>query len=191
MKLAGEQLLSAPRERVWQLLNDPESLSRLIPGCQALEQLSPNEFAGSIIVGIAAIKGTYAGKLRLEEIRPPEHYRLNVDGKGKQGFMRGAGTLDLAPYAANSDQTVVKYAGDVQVGGTLMQVGQRVIGSAAKVMLGQFFAAAEAELKAQTAGTIARQGVLINFWRYLLTLIRRLFRVLGSLSCVCDTPARG
>jgi carbon monoxide dehydrogenase subunit G len=166
MKLTGEQILSAPRERVWDLFNSPERLSRLIPGCEKLEVLGPDEYAGAINVGIAAVKGIYSGKLKLEDKRPPEHYKMVVDGKGKQGFMRGSGTLDLEARERNS--TVVRYAGDVQVGGPLVQVGQRVIDSAAKMMLGQFFAAAAAELKAETSGTVARQGLLINFWRWIL-----------------------
>ena len=91
MKIAGEQTLSAPRERVWALFNDPERLSRLIPGCEKLDVISPTEFAGTLNVGIAAVKGVYTGKLKLDEVRPPEHYKMSVDGKGKQGFMRGVG----------------------------------------------------------------------------------------------------
>src|ERR1700739_4389914 len=109
MKIAGEQTLPAPRPRVWDLFNDPNRLSRLIPGCERLEQLAPDEFTGTINVGIAAVKGVYAGKLKLDEIRPPEHYKMLVDGKGKQGFMRGFGTLDLVPAAANAQHTLVKY----------------------------------------------------------------------------------
>ena len=173
MKIAGEQTLSAPRDRVWALFNDPERLSRLIPGCEKLEVISPTEFAGTLNIGIAAVKGVYAGKLKLDEVRPPEHYKMNVDGKGKQGFMRGSGTLDLV--AKGPKETAVTYGGDVLIGGPLMQVGQRVIDSAAKMLIGQFFAAAEAELKAEAAGTVARQGFLINFWRYLMRLVRSLF----------------
>ncbi len=173
MKIAGEQTLSAPRERVWALLNDPQRLSRLIPGCEKLEVISPTEFAGTLNVGIAAVKGVYTGKLKLEEVLPPEHYKMAVDGKGKQGFMRGAGTLDLV--AKGTSQSVVTYGGDIQIGGPLMQVGQRMIDSAAKMMIGQFFAAADAELKAEAAGTVARQGFLLNFWRYLVRLVRSLF----------------
>ena len=77
------------------LFNDPERLSKLIPGCEKLEVLGPDEFAGTLNVGIAAVKGVYSGKLKLEDNRPPEHYKMLVDGKGKQGFMRGSGTLDL------------------------------------------------------------------------------------------------
>ncbi|HZO81986.1 MAG TPA: carbon monoxide dehydrogenase subunit G [Candidatus Binataceae bacterium] len=173
MKIAGEQTLSAPRQKVWDLFNDPNRLSRLIPGCEKLDVISPTEYAGTLNVGIAAVKGVYSGKLKLEEVRPPEHYKMVVDGKGKQGFMRGSGTLDLV--AKDSNTTVVTYAGDVQIGGPLVQVGQRMIDSAAKMMIGQFFAAAEAELKAEAAGKVARQGFFLNFWRYLVRLVRSLF----------------
>ncbi|MGH7985730.1 MAG: SRPBCC family protein [Candidatus Binataceae bacterium] len=173
MKITGEQTMPASRQLVWQLFNDPQRLSRLIPGCEKLEQLAPDEFRGTINVGVAAVKGIYDGKLKLNEVRPPEHYKMLVDGKGKQGFMRGSGTLDLV--AQDSNATLVKYTGDVQVGGPLMQVGQRVIDSAAKMLIGQFFAAAQAELKAEASGTVARQGFFINLWRYLLHLVRSLF----------------
>jgi len=173
MKLAGEQVLSAPRERVWDLFNDPERLSRLLPGCEKLETLGPDEYGGTINVGIASVKGVYTGKLKIEDKRRPEHYKMLVDGKGKQGFMRGSGTLDLETHDRAS--TVVKYSGDVQVGGPLVQVGQRIIDSAAKMMLGQFFAAADAELKAAAAGTVARQGILINLWRWIVRSIGAFF----------------
>lgn len=173
MKLAGETVLSGPRARVWDLFNSPERLSKLIPGCEKLETLGLDEYGGTLNVGIASVKGVYSGKLKLEDQRPPEHYRMIVDGKGKQGFIRGSGTLDLEPRDAKS--TTVKYTGDVQVGGPLVQVGQRVIDSAAKMMLGQFFAAADAELKAEAAGTVARQGILINLWRSIVRLAASLF----------------
>jgi predicted RecA/RadA family phage recombinase len=64
----------------------------------------------------------------------------------------------------------------VQIGGPLMQVGQRMIDSAAKMMLGQFFAAAEAELQAAAVGAVARQGILINLWRSIVRLVGALLR---------------
>jgi uncharacterized protein len=178
MKLAGEQLLPAPRERVWQLLNDPARLARLVPGCEKLEARSPEEFTGTLNVGIAAVKGVYTGTVKLAELRPPEHYRMTVDGKGRQGFMRGSGVLDLLPRG--NGQTVLKYSGDVQIGGLLVQVGQRVIDSAAKMMMGQFFAALEAELKAEAEQRVARQGFFINLWRYLWSVLRSFWRRRGG-----------
>jgi carbon monoxide dehydrogenase subunit G len=173
MKISGETTIAAPRERVWELLNDPNRLSRLIPGLEKLETVGPDSYAGTINVGIAAVKGTYSGTLKLEDKRAPEHYKMVIDGKGRQGFMRGTGTIDLV--AKDSATTTLRYVGDVQIGGALMQVGQRMIDSAAKMMLGQFFAAAEADLQATAVGTTARQGILINLWRSILRAIRSLF----------------
>jgi len=174
MKISGERILPASRQRVWDLFNDPERLAHLVPGCEKLEQFAPDEFAGTINVGIAGVNGVYMGKLKLDQVRQPEHYKMNVDGKGKQGFLRGFGTLDLSIKDVDPNQTIARYAGDVQVGGTLVQVGQRVIDSAAKMLIGQFFAAAEAELTANAAGRVARQGFFINLGRFLLNLIRSL-----------------
>jgi carbon monoxide dehydrogenase subunit G len=173
MKISGEQLLSGSREQVWELLNDPNRLARLVPGVQKLEILGPDEYAGTVNVGVAAVKGLYSGKIKIEDKRPPEFYKVLVDGKGSQGFMRGSGTVQLEAKA--HDQTLVKYAGEVQVGGPVMQVGQRMLESVAKMTFGQFFAAADAELKASAQGRVARQGILINFWRYLVRLVRSLF----------------
>ena len=117
------------------------------------------------------MKCSYSGKIKLEDKRAPEHYRMLVDGKGKMGFVKGSGTLDL--IAKGPHETLVTYTGDVQVGGPLQQVGQRLIDSAAKMMMGQFFAAAEAEVQAHAQGTVARQGIIINFWRWLVRLIFR------------------
>jgi carbon monoxide dehydrogenase subunit G len=157
MKLSGEQILPALRKRVWDLFNNPERRSKLIPGCEKLDVLGSDEYGGTINVGIASVKGVYTGKLRLEDKRAPEHYKLVVDGKGKQGFMRGSGTLDLEAREGNS--TVVRYAGDVQVGGPLVQVGQRVIDSAAKMMLGQFFAAAGCRTESRSSGNRGPAGI--------------------------------
>jgi carbon monoxide dehydrogenase subunit G len=103
MKIASERTLPASRQRVWDLFNSPERLSRLIPGCKKLDQLAPDEFAGTIDVGIAGVKGVYTGKLKLEEVRAPEHYKMVVDGKGEQGFMRGIGFSRFARKRSRPD----------------------------------------------------------------------------------------
>jgi len=168
MKLTGTQIFSAPRQKVWNFLIDPERLARCMPGCEKLEPVGENEYSGQINVGLAAVKGVYNGKVKLDELQPPIHYKMLLDGKGKQGFIKGAGVIDLEEQ---NDQTLLKYTGDVQVGGPLASVGQRMIDGAAKMLIGQFFAALEAEVKAMP-GEEVRQGTAINFWRYLLKLIR-------------------
>jgi carbon monoxide dehydrogenase subunit G len=174
MKLNGTQTFSASRQKVWEFLTDPQRLARCMPGCEKLETVGENEFSGVINVGIAAVKGVYNGKVKLDEMQSPIHYKMLLDGKGKQGFIKGTGTLDLEEQGG---QTLLTYSGDVQVGGPLASVGQRMIDGAAKMMIGQFFAAMEAELKAMP-GEEVRQGAAVNFWRYLIKLIRKKFAAL-------------
>jgi carbon monoxide dehydrogenase subunit G len=171
MKISGTQTFPAPRQKVWTFLNDPEQLAKCMPGCEKLETVSENEYSGVINVGLAAVKGVYNGKVKIDEIQPPAHYKLNLDGKGKQGFIKGSGIIDLEEQ---NGQTLLKYSGDVQVGGPLASVGQRLIDGAAKMMIGQFLTAMEAELKAMP-GEEVRQGVTINLWRSFLKWLRELF----------------
>jgi len=171
MKLNGAQTFPASPQKVWDFLTDPQCLARCMPGCEKLEIVGENEFSGQLNVGLAAVKGVYNGRVKLDEMQPPTHYKMLLDGKGKQGFIKGSGTLDLEKQ---NGQTLLKYSGDVQVGGPLASVGQRLIDGAAKMMIGQFFTAMEAEIKAMP-GEEVRQGAAVNFWRYLLKLIREKF----------------
>ena len=145
MKLEGTHELRAPRERVYAALLDPGVLARCIPGCEKLEATGEHAYTTTLRAGVGAIKGVFQASVRLEDMRPPEHYRIVVEGKGQPGFLKGAGDLDLSESAG---ATVIKYAGDVQVGGTIAGVGQRMIQGAAKMMAAQFFTALEAEAQA-------------------------------------------
>ena len=176
MKLSGTQTFPAPRHTVWQLLTDPDCLATCLPGCEKLETTAAHEYRGEIQIGLAAIKGTYAGTVRLEDIEAPNHYKLVLDGKGRQGFIKGAGTIDLTEQA---DHTVLHYSGDVHLGGPLASVGQRMLGGAAKMMLGQFFSALEAELRA-APGEHVRQSGPINLWRAFANWLRGLLRSTGE-----------
>lgn len=178
MKLSGTHAIAAPRSRVWEFLVDPTRLAKCLPGCDKLETIGDNEYAGEMNVGLASVKGLYKGKVKLEDLKPPSHYRIAVDGKGKQGFIKGSGTIDLEEQGS---QTLLRYAGDAQIGGPLAGVGQRMIDAGAKTMITQFFTAMEAEVTA-APGEVVRQGIFLNFWRYLLKRLRDTFaRWFGKL----------
>ena len=145
MKIEGTQELQADRQRVFESLLDQDVLRRCIPGCEKLERTGENTFAATLKSGVGSIKGLFTGNVRLEDVRPPEHYRIVVDGKGQPGFLKGSGDLDLEE---RDGKTEIRFSGDVQVGGTIAGVGQRMIEGAAKMMASQFFAAIEAEVKA-------------------------------------------
>ena len=142
MKIEGTQELHALRERVYAALTDPQVLQRCIPGCESLEKTGDDAYAVIIKAGIGAIKGTFKGNVRLEDMRAPEHYRIVVDGKGGPGFVKGSGDFDLEDTGG---ATLIRYTGELQVGGAIAGIGQRMIEGAAKMMASRFFKALETE----------------------------------------------
>ena len=135
MKLSGTQTINAPRERVWTALNDIEALKTLIPGIESLDEVAPNTYKGVAKIGVAGVKGEYTGTVTLSDIEPPERYRIAGEGKGKPGHVKGTGTIRLTE--AGPSTTTLVYEGDVQVGGMIASVGQRLIEGAAKLLVGQ------------------------------------------------------
>lgn len=144
MKIEGTQELHAPRDRVYSALTDPEVLRRCIPGCESLEKTAEDTYSATLKAGVGSIKGAFKGEVRLEDMRPPEHYRIVVEGKGGVGFAKGSADFDLEE---KDGATLIKYSGELQIGGTIAGVGQRMIPGAAKMMAARFFQALEAQAK--------------------------------------------
>ena len=136
MKISGTHVLAVSQDRAYQLLQDPEVLARCMPGCEALVRIGENEYQMKMKMALASFSGLFDGTIKIVEPEPSSSFRLIVEGKGKIGFMKGDGRLKLAPEGSS---TQVAYEGDVQVGGTLAAVGQRLIDTTAKMMIKRFF----------------------------------------------------
>jgi carbon monoxide dehydrogenase subunit G len=137
MDITGTYTIPAPPEKVWALMLDPAAIASCIPGCERLEPDGENRYKASITIGMAAITGHYEGTVVISEKNEPSSYRLSVEGQGRPGFVKGDATIALRADGAN---TIVDVTGTVQTGGTIARLGQRLIGSAAKMMQDRFFA---------------------------------------------------
>lgn len=140
MELTGEHTFKAPRERVWQFLLDPEVLGQCLPGAEKLEQIGPDEYNATMRIGIAMIKGTFTGRVKISDKVEPSSYTMFVEGSGPQGQVSGTGRLELHD---EGETTRVTYRGDANVRGTLARVGARMIQPAARTIVGQFFSCLE------------------------------------------------
>ncbi|MBE7555353.1 MAG: carbon monoxide dehydrogenase subunit G [Anaerolineales bacterium] len=145
MKLSGEYIFDGPREVVWEVVRDPEVLATALPGTQSLTQVSDNEYEGKLNVRIGPVVGVFSGKLVVSNEKPPESYTLTVEDRGGPGFGQGSGDCQLVEL--DDGTTLMKYEGELQVGGTLANVGQRLIESAANSMAKQAFEALNRALK--------------------------------------------
>ena len=136
MKIEGTYTFQAPQQRVWEVLNTPAYLQQALPGCEKLEETEPGKYDLYLKIGIAAVKGKYKGKMEIADAEPPNKVRLVGEGKGLPGYVKGEAVVSLA---TQGNETHVAYDGDVQVGGLLAGIGQRMIGGVAKMMLEHFF----------------------------------------------------
>ncbi len=182
MKIDGNYTIHASRERVFALLVGEDVLRRCVPGCRRLVREGDDRFAATLEIGLGSVQGTYEGIVALRKKFPPEQLEMQIDGKGKLGFVRGTGSVRLEKVG-EPELTRVFYHGDLQIGGSIAGVGQRMIQGAAKMVAGQFFAAIEAEANSAQSEASApiKHGPVRTFLRWLRSTLRGLFsRTAGS-----------
>lgn len=150
MKVTGTYALGVSQDRAYSLLQTPEVLARCIPGCESIVPIGDNAYQMKMKLAIASIAGLFDGKVRIADQNPPESFRLIVEGNGKIGFMKGEGLLHLVPAG---ESTSISYEGDVQVGGTIAAVGQRLIDTTSKMLIKKFF-----EKLAEIAAAYSQRG---------------------------------
>ena len=160
MELSSTRIIAAPRERVWQALNDPEILKASVPGCESLERVDGDTFRASVAAKVGPVSAKFAGRLQLLDVDPPNGYRLKFEGQGGgAGFANGEAKVALSD--APDDQTSLSYVVKASVGGKLAQIGNRLVDSAAKKLADDFFARFSSEVVKVPAAEIATQAPAI------------------------------
>ena len=148
MQLTGNQIVNAVPSRVWQMLMDPNSLAKVVPGISRLEKLSENSFKSILNIKIGPVSGTFSGNLQLEDIVEQKSFTLKAQQNSKIGNANAAVKINLDPV--DDKQTEVMFDGDVKLSGVLASMGQRVIGGVANTLTKQFFNNLENELAVAT-----------------------------------------
>ena len=137
MEMHGEMRIPAPRQAVWERLNDPETLKACIPGAQSVDRTSDNEFTARVVAKVGPVKATFNGKVTLSDLDPPKGYTISGEGQGGvAGFAKGSAKVALEEDGA---ETVLRYGVQAQVGGKLAQIGSRLIDATARKMSDEFF----------------------------------------------------
>jgi carbon monoxide dehydrogenase subunit G len=141
MKVTGDAVLHAPVEKVWEALLDPAILVRTIPGCERLETTGENTYAMTVTVGVAAIRGTYAGTCSLHDLSVPTSLKLSAEGTGAPGTI--AADVDVRLTDLGDGTTSVAYDSEMSVGGMVAGVGQRMLGSVSRRLSAEFLEAVD------------------------------------------------
>ena len=137
MKVNGEHLFSGTQQQVWDLFRDTEVMAAALPGTKKMELVGENTYEAVMHVRVGPVAGEFSGQLVISNEDHPNSYTMTVEGRGKPGFMKGTGDVTLT--AEGENQTLMGYAGEVQIGGRLAAVGQRLIDTVAKSIISQAF----------------------------------------------------
>jgi carbon monoxide dehydrogenase subunit G len=143
VNLDGSAVLAAPPEQVWAVITDPAVLARTIPGCVSLEQVGEDRFRMVVSAGVGAVRGRYAGEVRLSDLSFPTSYVMHASGSGGPGSVRATVPITLQPADGG---TLLTWSAEAVVGGAVAGVGQRMVTGVAKKMAEQFFEAVDREL---------------------------------------------
>ncbi|MBK8045725.1 MAG: carbon monoxide dehydrogenase subunit G [Anaerolineales bacterium] len=148
MQLEGTHLFAAPPQVVWEALMDPAVLAGALPGGEQLEMVGPDAYRAVMNVKVGPVQGRFDGSIVVSDIVPVESYKMKVDGQGAPGFLTGEGSLMLEDVDGS---TLLRYSGDVQVGGRIAGVGQRLIESTAKSLTRQGLTALDQTIQLRVA----------------------------------------
>jgi carbon monoxide dehydrogenase subunit G len=148
MELKAQYRFDAPVERVWDLLMDPNAIASCVPGCEEFEPLGEDRYRVVFKAVIAAVTGSFTGTVALVDKQPLSSYRLVVEGSGAPGFANGESLMTLT---AGESGAVVDVAATLTVGGLVAQVGQRLLGATARLMMDRFFKCLQARLAPSNA----------------------------------------
>ena len=137
MEMSGEQLVPAPRQAVWNALNDPGVLKACVPGCESIEPIADNQYQVLMVARVGPVSAKFKGKLTLSDIKPPNSYAIAFEGQGgPAGFAKGSAKVSLATQGLT---TRLSYDVKASVGGKLAQIGSRLVDAAAKKVADDFF----------------------------------------------------
>ncbi len=165
MDMTGERRIPAPRQKVWDALNDPRVLQAAIPGCKSLEKTSDTDMRATAAVKIGPIAAQFTGKVQLLDLNPPTSYRIAGEGQGGvAGFANGGANVHLSD---DGPFTLLQYEVKAQVGGKIAQLGARLIDATAKQMADQFFDRFSAEVSGPAE--LAADGLLTGTVQALAT----------------------
>jgi uncharacterized protein len=137
MKVEGEHLFKGTPQQVWELFRDTDVMAAALPGTQKMELVEDRKYQAVMQVRVGPVSGEFSGELMLSNEDYPRSYSMSVEGRGKPGFLKGVGDVVLAEQAEG--QTLMGYSGEVQIGGRLASVGQRLIDTVSKSIISQAF----------------------------------------------------
>jgi carbon monoxide dehydrogenase subunit G len=124
MKLDGSRSFAAPRETVWEVLNDPQRMAELMPGVERFDVRDDRHWVAQVKIplGLGGLRMSINFD-KLEE-RHPEYARLRAKGNGVGALMDMETQFHLDDVEGGTN---MRWEADVKIAGPVGSMGQRVL----------------------------------------------------------------
>jgi len=156
LDIGGNEAIPASVEALWTALNDPKVLTRCIPGCKTMTEIAPDAYKVDMQLRVAAVGGSFEGEISLSDKQAPKTCNIKVSGAGTLGHGNGTARFEIEPDGENGSQLV--YKGTGEIGGLVAGVGQRILASVSKHLIGRFFVALRKEFEQPISGAAGAAG---------------------------------
>ena len=150
LDIGGTETIQASVETLWKALNDPVVLTRCIPGCKAMVEIAPDAYKVEMQLRVAAVGGSFEGEIALSDKEPPKTCNIKVSGAGTLGHGNGGARFEIASDGAGASRLTFQGVGEI--GGLVAGVGQRILSSVSKHLVGRFFTALRKEFETPVEG---------------------------------------
>ena len=150
LDIGGNEAIPAPVEALWIALNDPKVLTRCVPGCKAMVEIGPDAYKVDMQLKVAAVGGSFEGEISLSDKQAPQTCNIKVSGAGTLGHGNGTARFEIEPDGENASKLI--YKGSGEIGGLVAGVGQRILASVSKHLIGRFFVALRKEFEQPIGG---------------------------------------
>jgi hypothetical protein len=152
---------------------DPAVMSRLLPGIEKFEEVSPDKFAVVATLGVPTVKGVYSGTVEIFDRKEPSSYRLRGEARGAPGWTKGEVLMTLTVVEGG---TKINAKARADIGGTIAGVGQRMMEGVGKAMAREFFTSLDRDLQGKQQKVGAFRFSMRVFFSMVRNAVRRVFR---------------
>ena len=137
MELNNDFEVSAPIEKVWEVINNVELIAPCLPGAQ-LEEVENDEYRGFVKVKVGPITAQYKGVAKFVE-KDDSNHRVVIRGEGRDTRGAGNAAADItASLESITEGTRVNVVTDLKITGKVAQFGRGVMADISKKLMGQF-----------------------------------------------------
>ena len=125
MNVSGERLFEAPKAAVWQVLNDPASMAKTMPGVESFDVHDERRWTANVKIPLGL--GGLKMKIDMDKVeeREPEYAKLQIKGQGVGAMLSMETSFELTDAAGGG--TAMAWAADVKIAGPVGSMGQRVL----------------------------------------------------------------